>query len=82
MTQTLSDKKNDLQEFDDHVKRYFRRNFFVNAADFAFYILGLNFAHQLTILPAFVRKFTSSNIVIGLISAINVMGWRLPQIVS
>jgi len=74
--------KNGLEKFDELVKRHFRRNFIVNAGDFAFYILGLNFVSQLTILPAFVRKLTSSNFIIGLIPAINVMGWRLPQIVS
>ncbi|MFC1718531.1 MFS transporter [Candidatus Poribacteria bacterium] len=74
--------KDDLEEFDAQVKRHFRRNFIVNAGDFAFYILGLNFVSILTILPAFARKLTSSNLVIGMIPAINVMGWRLPQIIS
>ncbi len=74
--------KNDLEEFDARIKQYFRWNFTVNAVDFAFYVLALSFVSQLTILPAFVRKFTSSNLIIGIVPAINVIGWLLPQIIS
>ena len=74
--------ENDLQAFDEQVKRDYRWNFGVNAADFALYILGLSFTSRLTILPAFVRKLTSSNLIIGMIPALNTMGWLLPQIVS
>lgn len=38
--------ENDLEEFDAQVKRHFRRNFIVNAGDFAFYILGLILSHN------------------------------------
>ena len=74
--------REELKEFDAQVRRYFRWNFTVNAADFGLYILALSFASQLTILPAFVSKYTSSNLVIGMIPAINVLGFLLPQIVS
>lgn len=74
--------ENKLEEFDVQVKQDFRWNFSVNAIDFALYVLGLSFASQLTILPAFVKNLTSSNLVVGLISTINVMGWLLPQLLS
>ena len=74
--------KNDLQEFDAQVSRHLRWNFAVNAADFALYIFALSFASILTILPAFVSKFTSSNFVIGLIPTIHVLGWLLPQVAA
>ena len=74
--------KNDLEKFDAQAKRHFRWNFSVNAADFALYILALSCASRLTILPAFVRKLTSSNLIIGMIPAINTLGWLLPQIIS
>jgi MFS family permease len=75
--------KNELvQTFDAEVRRHFRWTFTVNAADFALYSLSLSFASMLTILPAFVSKFTSSNLIIGMIPAINVLGWLLPQILA
>ena len=74
--------KNNLEEFDEQVRRHFRWNFAVNTGDFAFYTISLSFASRLTILPAFVSKFTSSNLIIGIIPAISVLGWFLPQIVS
>jgi len=75
--------KNELvRTFDAQIRQHLRWNFTVNAADFALYSLGLSFASMLTILPAFVSKFTSSNLIIGMIPAINVLGWLLPQILS
>jgi MFS family permease len=75
-------KNEPVQTFDEQVARHFRWNFTVNAADFALYSLALSFASLLTILPAFVSKFTSSNLIIGMIPAINVLGWLLPQTLS
>ncbi len=74
--------KSALEKFDAQVKRHFRWNFSVNAMDFALYILALSFTSRLTILPAFVRELTSSNIVIGMIPAVGTLGWLLPQIIS
>jgi len=71
-----------LIKFEEQVKKDFKWNFSVNAADFALYIFALSFASVLTILPAFVSKFTNSNIVIGMIPAINVIGWLTPQLAA
>lgn len=76
---TMEDK---LKEYEEQVKQDYRWNFIVNAADFALYTLALSFASILTILPAFVSKFTNSNVVIGMIPAINVIGWLMPQLAA
>jgi MFS family permease len=75
-------RENKLKEFEEQVKQNFRWNFTVNAVDFALYIFALSFASILTILPAFVSKFTTSNVVIGMIPAINVIGWLMPQLAA
>ena len=72
--------KSDLREFDAQVNQHLRWNFTVNAIDFALYSFALSFASLLTILPAFVSKFTTSNFVVGMLPAIHVLGWLLPQI--
>lgn len=48
--------------------------------DGGFFGLGLGFASLSTVLPLFVSNLTDSAILIGLIPAIHVMGWQLPQI--
>ncbi len=74
--------ENRLKEFEEQVRQNYRWNFGVNAADFALYILALSFASSLTILPAFVSKYTTSNVIIGLIPTINVIGWLMPQLAA
>lgn len=74
--------KSHLEEFDTQVRQHFRWNFTVNTADFALYCFALSFTSLMTILPAFVNKFTSSNFVIGIIPTINVLGWLLPQLLA
>ena len=82
VNQKSIDKKNELEEFDAQVSRYFRRNFAVNVGDVALYSFALSFTPLLTVLPAFVSEFTSSNVIIGMIPAISVLGWMLPQVLS
>ena len=55
-------------------------NFIVNVIDGGFFGMGLGFASFSTVLPLFVSNLTDSAILIGLIPAIHVMGWQLPQI--
>lgn len=55
-------------------------NFIVNVFDGGFFGLGLGFASFSTILPLFVSNLTDSAILIGLIPAIHVVGWQLPQL--
>ncbi|OGN98785.1 MAG: hypothetical protein A2Z71_00420 [Chloroflexi bacterium RBG_13_50_21] len=55
-------------------------NFLVNVMDGGFFGLGLGFASFSTVLPLFVSNLTDSAILIGLIPALHVVGWQLPQI--
>jgi MFS family permease len=55
-------------------------NFIVNVIDGGFFGLGLGFASFSTILPLFVSNLTDSAILIGLIPAIHIVGWQLPQL--
>jgi MFS family permease len=55
-------------------------NFIVNVLDGGFFGLGLGFASLTTVIALFVSNMTDSAVLIGLIPAIHVMGWQLPQI--
>jgi len=52
----------------------------VNVLDGGFFGFGIGFASFSTILPLFVSTMTSSAILIGLIPAVHVVGWQLPQL--
>jgi MFS family permease len=60
--------------------KHFPFNFLVNVIDGGFFGLGLGFASFSTVLPLFVSNLTDSAILIGLIPAIHVVGWQLPQL--
>ena len=55
-------------------------NFIVNMIDGGFFGLGLGFASFSTVLPLFVSNLTHLAILIGLIPAIHMVGWQLPQL--
>src|SRR4030042_2701194 len=55
-------------------------NFIVNVIDGGFFGLALGFASFSTVIPLFVSTLTDSAILIGLIPAIHVVGWQLPQL--
>lgn len=69
-----------LAKFDKEVKRDYRWNFTVNLLDWVFFSVGMSFASLNTVLPAFARHLTSSNLLIGLIPSLSTLGWLLPQI--
>lgn len=48
--------------------------------DFSLYVVGLAFASQSTILPAFAEHLGAPNIVIGAIPAVTTLGWLLPSL--
>jgi MFS family permease len=58
----------------------FSFNFLVNVFDGGFFGLGLGFASFSTVIPLFVSTLTDSAILIGLIPAIHMVGWQLPQL--
>lgn len=57
-----------------------RFNAIVNIMDGVFFGSALGFASFITIIPLFVSQLTDSPILIGLIPAIHIVGWQLPQL--
>jgi MFS family permease len=57
-----------------------RRNVALLGADYALYLIGLSFASQSTILPAFAAHLGASNVIIGAIPALMTLGWLLPPL--
>jgi len=62
------------------IVKHFRRNFFVNLMDAAFWFFGDSFVAAYTILPVFMSTLTDSPLLIGLIPALEGAGWFLPQL--
>jgi MFS family permease len=60
----------------------FKFNYVVNVLDGVFFGFGIGFASFTTIIPLFVSTMTDSAVLIGLIPAIHVMGWQLPQLLT
>ncbi|RPJ44277.1 MAG: MFS transporter [Chloroflexi bacterium] len=61
-------------------RKNLRWNYIANVLDGGFFGLGIGFASFTTVIPLFVANMTDSAILIGLISAIHVMGFQLPQL--
>ena len=57
-----------------------RRNVLALGLDNALFMVGLAFASQTTILPAFAAWLGAPNVVIGAIPALMTLGWFLPQL--
>ena len=62
------------------VKKNFKRNSFANLLDTAFWGFGGSFTAAYTIMPVFLSTLTDSPILIGLIPALEAIGWFLPQL--
>ena len=59
-----------------------RWNFAAFAVDYVFFTIALSFINPDSVLPAFVRQFTHSKPVVGLISTIFNGAWLLPQLTT
>ena len=59
-----------------------RWNFAVIVADASSFITGLAFASPLIVLPLFMERLTGSTVLVGLLSAIQMAGWFLPQLLT
>jgi len=64
----------------DQDARDVRKNALALGADFALFLVGLAFASQSTILPAFAEHLGAPNVVIGAIPAVMTLGWFLPSL--
>lgn len=56
------------------------RNYIANIMDGGFFGFGIGFASWSTVIPLFVDRMSDSAILIGLISAVHVMGFQVPQL--
>src|SRR5690349_20249433 len=59
-----------------------RFNFTVNVADGMFFGLGLGFSSFTAVIPLFFATLTDNLVLIGLVGALHVIGWSLPQILT
>ncbi|MBI1735024.1 MAG: MFS transporter [Candidatus Rokubacteria bacterium] len=62
------------------VRAHLRHNVTALGADFGLFLVGLSFASQSTILPAFAVHLGAPNVVIGAIPAVMTVGWFLPSL--
>ncbi|MBK8026389.1 MAG: MFS transporter [Chloroflexi bacterium] len=61
-------------------ERIYRRNFIYFLADGILFSLGMGIIGPTTLIPDFVRRLTSSEVLIGISSSIFDVGWTLPQL--
>jgi MFS family permease len=61
-------------------ERTHRRDAFLLAADLATFHLGMAFASQNTVIPAFAERLGAPNLLIGAVPALMTVGWMLPSI--
>lgn len=57
-----------------------RHNFLALGLDYSCFLIGMSFASQATILPAFAAHLGATNVVIGAIPAVLTLGWFLPSL--
>ncbi len=68
------------QSYQDFIESNHRWNFVVNVLDLTFYNLALSFIFGSTVLSLYTSYLTSSAILIGLIPAVQSVGFYLPQL--
>jgi MFS family permease len=66
----------------DTTPPHYRRNFLAFVIDYVFFGIAISFVKPDSVLPAFVRQFTRSAPVIGLVSTVWNGCWLLPQVLS
>jgi MFS family permease len=69
-------------EYEDFIRRNYRWNFFANVADLAWVNLARSFIFSSTILTLYASYLTSSAVLIGLIPAVQQVGFLLPQLLT
>ena len=80
MTGVLPAAPHDSDDGESFARRHVRYNVAALSLDLAFFLVGLSFASQSTILPAFAAHLGASNLVIGAIPALMTLGWNLPSL--
>lgn len=57
-----------------------RHNFYVNVLDGTLWVMGITFVSSSTILPVYLSHLTTSAVIIGMIPALEILGWAFPQV--
>ena len=57
-----------------------RRNFILGVLNGVFYVTGMAFTSATVVLPWYVSQLTSSNLLVGVLPALQMGGWALPQL--
>ncbi len=70
----------DSESIHPDIIKNFKRNSFANLLDTTFWYFGASFTAAYTIMPVFLSTLTDSLILIGLIPALEAIGWFLPQL--
>ena len=60
--------------------RHLRHNVLALGADLGLFMVGLSFASQSTLLPAFMAHLGAPNLAIGAIDSVMTVGWFLPAL--
>lgn len=68
------------QDGDPEVQRNYRHNYWMNLLDGTLFWCGSSFIAVRTVLPVYISHFTSSGLLIGLLSMIATTGWLVPQL--
>jgi MFS family permease len=61
-------------------EKIYRRNFFLFLVDGILFMVAMNIIGPTTVIPDFIRRLTSSEILIGLSSSLFDIGWTMPQL--
>ncbi len=80
MTEALPAAPHDSDDGEAFARRHAHYNVVALSIDFGLFLVGLSFASQSTILPAFAAHLGASNLVIGAIPALMTLGWNLPSL--
>ena len=80
MTEALPAAPPDSDDGEAFARRHAHYNVVALSIDFGLFLVGLSFASQSTILPAFAAHLGASNLVIGAIPALMTLGWNLPSL--
>ena len=65
---------------DTLLKRYAKRNFWLNVLDGVAFVFGISMVSRYTVLPLFVSRISSDPLLLGVLPALFSLGWLLPQL--
>ncbi len=67
-------------QYSEYLANHHQHNMVVNTLDVSLYMFGLSMVSASVVLPAFALRLGASDIVIGLLPAVMILGYSLPQV--